>query len=161
MVCKIIPHFIVYCRLCLDIHMVIHSGISSFQCQECDKGFKEMRDYITHTKEHPDYAPYKCEKCSEAFHYPSQVVTHLQTCFTSSQNDDQSTQASSASKQLTASRSKRKSTKVTHLSEILTTITRSIESQATAVTTTVSQENPPSKNDKENTSQLTWDIEHV
>ena len=67
-------------RAYLDVHMVIHSGPGTFQCQECEASFEDSESYYNHIKTHPRYTPYKCLKCRKTFVYPSQIVAHSQSC---------------------------------------------------------------------------------
>ncbi|XP_046558877.1 zinc finger protein 184-like [Haliotis rubra] len=71
----------------LDSHLLTHSGIKPFECDECDQTFRQKQLLRRHRNLHhtPDYMPpaprekmHDCSECDRSFAHKGNLVRHLQ-----------------------------------------------------------------------------------
>ena len=64
-------------RIQLDRHCrMMHESIKRYQCDKCDRKFKNKANYGYHLLVHTGEKPYVCEKCNRAFRRPDHLRGH-------------------------------------------------------------------------------------
>ena len=58
-------------------HLYEHTGMKSYQCNQCDKTFLTHSDLEMHKHEHTGESTYQCNQCSKAFSIQSDMKKHM------------------------------------------------------------------------------------
>ncbi|XP_018335291.1 zinc finger protein 585A-like [Agrilus planipennis] len=60
----------------LNLHYKIHKNV--YKCADCNGGFKQIFEYVTHTKIHREDGMYRCPSCEAQFDNKKRMRIHLQ-----------------------------------------------------------------------------------
>ncbi|XP_050427499.1 zinc finger protein 32-like [Adelges cooleyi] len=62
------------------VHMKMHYGIRSHQCDQCDRKFAQSGHLTIHKRiSHTNIRPFKCDLCDKAFAVKQYLITHRRT----------------------------------------------------------------------------------
>uniref|UniRef100_A0A182W7J0 ZAD domain-containing protein n=1 Tax=Anopheles minimus TaxID=112268 RepID=A0A182W7J0_9DIPT len=64
----------------MEHHMIIHSNVKPFKCDQCAKGFFYRTDLVRHEVKHTGIYPFECEKCQQKFSRKISLTKHLPRC---------------------------------------------------------------------------------